>query len=68
MRVKETYRRKEEDLDFLTQLLSNKNALQQKVLQDVKSCFSLAQSPSSGWTLGRHKILNMYTHSKIGEK
>ena len=66
MRVKETHRRK--DLGFLTQLLSNKNALLQKVLQDIKSCFSLAQSPSSGWILGRHKILNMYTHSKIDEK
>ena len=66
MRVKETHRRK--DLDFLTQLLSKQNARQQKVLQDVKSSFSLAQSPSSGWTLGRHKVLNMYTLSNIDEK
>ena len=66
MRVKETHRRK--DLDFLMQLSSNKNELQQKVLQDVKSSFSLAWSPSSGWTLGRHKILNMYTLSNIDEK
>ena len=66
MRVKETHRRK--DLDFLTQLLSKQNALQQKVLQDVKSSFSLAQSPSSGWTIGRHKVLNMYTLSNIDEK
>lgn len=64
MRVKETHRRK--DLDFLTQLLSNKYERQQKVLQEVKSCFSVAQSPSSVWTLGRNKIfkhVNTQQHS-----